>query len=83
MKLIALVFVFVCFASVFGRNIHPGYETTWEDIENGDVIPMNVLFNVKLNRFVPVNNPLFFKFSEPCQNGFKRDARGICRDVWD
>ncbi|XP_063531633.1 uncharacterized protein LOC134742420 [Cydia strobilella] len=40
--------------------------------------------NIKPNRFVPLNNPIFFMGQMPCpEEGFKRDYLGICREVWD
>ncbi|XP_047988894.1 uncharacterized protein LOC125228387 [Leguminivora glycinivorella] len=40
--------------------------------------------NVKPNRFVPRNDPIFFMGHMPCpEEGFKRDYLGICREVWD
>ncbi|OWR47520.1 hypothetical protein KGM_212125B, partial [Danaus plexippus plexippus] len=43
----------------------------------------NILQTLKPTRFVPLNSPQFFKISEPCKDGYKRDAMGICREVWD
>ncbi|XP_061712492.1 uncharacterized protein LOC133521504 [Cydia pomonella] len=40
--------------------------------------------NIKPNRFMPLNNQIFFMGQMPCpEEGFKRDYLGICREVWD
>ncbi|XP_063360007.1 uncharacterized protein LOC134649218 [Cydia amplana] len=50
------------------------------NVEVIDEIPRNI----KPNRFVPLNNPIFFMGHTPCpEEGFKRDYLGICREVWD
>ncbi|CAH0721806.1 unnamed protein product, partial [Brenthis ino] len=67
------------------RHIHPGHilenDIIFEDLNTEDT-PVDIL-HLKQTRFVPLNRESFFKTYEPCEDGFKRDALGICREVWD
>nr|AON96629.1 hypothetical protein [Bicyclus anynana] len=81
---VLLAFVVVCQA----RHIHPGYfdpeEVLFEEINNGGAdMPIEVYRHLQPSRFVPLNSAIFFKSIEPCEDGFKRDVLGICREVWD
>ncbi|XP_063378336.1 uncharacterized protein LOC134665335 [Cydia fagiglandana] len=54
-----------------------------EEYINVEVID-EISRNIKPNRFVPLNNQIFFMGHMPCpEEGFKRDYLGICREVWD
>ncbi|RVE47977.1 hypothetical protein evm_007385 [Chilo suppressalis] len=54
-------------------------EDAAKDTDGIDIVDIQ---NVKQNGLVPVNSALFFKVYAPCEDGFERDAFGICRDVW-
>ncbi|KAI8434787.1 hypothetical protein MSG28_003300 [Choristoneura fumiferana] len=89
-----LVSILVIYANA--RHIHhkENVEDKWENEvqeveeraaikkENTDV-PVDIIRNIKPNRFVPINNAIFFMGYLPCQDGFKRDFMGVCREVWD
>ncbi|OWR49390.1 hypothetical protein KGM_212125A, partial [Danaus plexippus plexippus] len=63
------------------RHIHPGNDGgNLYRIETVNDEPINILQTLKPTRFVPLNSPQFFKISEPCKDGYKRDAMGICRE---
>ncbi|CAK1545254.1 unnamed protein product [Leptosia nina] len=77
-----VILVVITIVVIEGRTIRSGegVERKNNDFAN---IPMEILLKMKPNRFVPINNVLFFKISEPCEDGLKRDAIGICREVWE
>ncbi|CAH4037285.1 unnamed protein product [Pieris brassicae] len=64
---------------VEGRYFHPSVYSQTKSEE----LPMDIYRNMKANRFVPINNVMFFKIYDPCMNGLKRDVVGICREVWE
>ncbi|CAH2086266.1 unnamed protein product [Euphydryas editha] len=89
MKLFVCVFLMLLGVFSQARHIHPVKDSDelqnkmiFEEINDIETGPIDVL-NLKPTRFVPINNVLFFKSFEPCEDGFKRDVLGICREVWD
>ncbi|KPI91618.1 hypothetical protein RR46_15122 [Papilio xuthus] len=70
------------------RHIHPS-ETRDVDplvLESSVImesVPNDVAPNYQSSGFVPMNNILFFKVFPPCEEGFRRDILGVCREVWD
>ncbi|KAJ8722570.1 hypothetical protein PYW07_003750 [Mythimna separata] len=91
-KFLLLVVLSAILAVAFTKHIHPrNMVPTDEDAVNDsepirtdiDGMPIEVIRNIKPNRFIPVNNVLFFMSYPPCEEGFERDLVGVCREVWD
>ncbi|KAJ8725773.1 hypothetical protein PYW08_003956 [Mythimna loreyi] len=90
-KFLFLVVLSAILAVAYTKHIHPrNMVHTDEDAVNDEPIPtdingmpIEVIRNIKPNRFVPVNNALFFMRYPPCEEGFERDLVGVCREVWD
>ncbi|KPJ06210.1 hypothetical protein RR48_14652 [Papilio machaon] len=90
--MIRLVLIITALLVVFGnaRHIHPS-EKREGDIDPlllesrviVESVPNDVAPNYQSSGFVPMNNILFFKVFPPCEEGFRRDILGVCREVWD
>ncbi|GBP42884.1 hypothetical protein EVAR_27237_1 [Eumeta japonica] len=93
MKLsVCLYLAALCAAASHARHVHPklGDDALAEEfartstermLENQSAVPD--LTKLKVSWFVPVNNKFFFRSEAPCEPGYKRDASGVCREVWD
>ncbi|CAB3255362.1 unnamed protein product [Arctia plantaginis] len=91
-KIMLLLFVFcTVFVAIYGKHLHPRSIVHFEEgIDDGtkaidtniDGMEIEMIRRIKPSWFVPVNNVLFFKSYPPCEDGFERDLRGVCREVW-